>query len=145
MTEFHPTVKKRPCVRFFPIKWKNIPTVGNIITYQCLAFLDSVHGIVHKRHVNIDGMDSWNTVLNPNRLILNTLTLKSLECILGFLTSLELDQTPIVNYTVFDGNLKHENSFWILRYTGSLRLFRKLMRKTLLSSNSTFFKVETVF
>ena len=56
-------------------------------------------------------MDSWNTVLNPNRLILNTLTLKSLECILGFLTSLELDQTPIVNYTVFDGNLKQENSF----------------------------------
>ena len=107
MTEFHPTVKKKGRVYvFLPIKWKNIPNVGNIITYQCLAFLDSVHGIVHKRHVNIDGVDSWNTVLNPNRLILNTLTLKSLECILGFLTSLELDQTPIVNYTVFNGNLK---------------------------------------
>ena len=68
--------------------------------------MDRVHGIVDKGHVNVDGMNPRNTELDTNLMTIDSFALKGLHCGLGVLTSLVLNESPVVNYAVLDGYLQ---------------------------------------
>ncbi len=81
---------------------------------QGFLLVDRVHGVVHERHVDVDGMHPRDAVLHPERLHVAVLAadggrplgLQALQGVLGLLTRLVLDKAPSLDHPVLDGYLQ---------------------------------------
>ena len=65
-----------------------------------------LHGIVDETHVDIDGVDVWNTILDPDWNIVQPGVAQCLHGGLGLLGSVELHQAPVLEDAVLLGNLR---------------------------------------
>ena len=59
-----------------------------------------LHGIVDETHVDIDGVDVWNTILDPDRNIVQFGVLQCLHGVLRLLGGVVLHQAPVLQHSV---------------------------------------------
>lgn len=59
-----------------------------------------LHGIVDETHVDIDGVYVWNTILDPDRNIVQFGVLQCLHGVLRLLGGVVLHQAPVLQNSV---------------------------------------------
>ena len=74
--------------------------------YKSIIASPVLHRIVDKTHINIDGVDVWNTILDPDWHLVQFSVDQCLHGGLGLLGGVELHQAPVLEDTVFLGDLR---------------------------------------
>ena len=73
--------------------------------YKSIIGSPVFHWVVDKTHINIDGVDVWNTILDPDWNIVQFGVAQCFHGGLGLLGRVELHQAPVLQDSVLLGDL----------------------------------------